>query len=286
MLDQNCESRQALDRIADKWTCLVVYALVDGPRRHGELRRTIDGISQKMLTQTLRSMEADGLVQRTVFDVVPPHVEYRADAAGRDAEGAARRDLPLGDGPPARAAGRTLDAQRVEEYVPPNSIRHYRIAVPITSGEERWSSYSLASALCAETLGTALLVLVGPGSVVATLVLAGDSTPAVTGADLLGISFAFGLIITALVYALGKVSGCHINPAVTFALAATKRFPWREVPAYWARAGRSAPCSARSHLGRVRASGDRPRDGADLVQRGHHHVGGRRSSPRASARSC
>jgi DNA-binding HxlR family transcriptional regulator len=83
VLDQNCESRQALDRLADKWTCLIVYALLDGPLRHGALRRKIDGISQKMLTQTLRSMEADGLVQRTVIAEIPPHVLYSLTPLGQ-----------------------------------------------------------------------------------------------------------------------------------------------------------------------------------------------------------
>ena len=71
VLDQNCESRQTLDRVADKWSALVVYALVGGPRRHGELRRAIDGISQKMLTQT-----------RRVIDRVPPNVEYSLTPLG------------------------------------------------------------------------------------------------------------------------------------------------------------------------------------------------------------
>jgi DNA-binding HxlR family transcriptional regulator len=83
VLDQNCESRQTLDRVADKWSALVVYALVRGPHRHGRLRREIDGISQKMLTQTLRSMERDGLVTRRVIDQVPPHVEYELTPLGR-----------------------------------------------------------------------------------------------------------------------------------------------------------------------------------------------------------
>jgi DNA-binding HxlR family transcriptional regulator len=71
-----------LDRIADKWTVLVIGALEDGSRRFSEIQRAIDGISQKMLTQTLRSMEADGLVSRTVFDRVPPAVEYRLTPLG------------------------------------------------------------------------------------------------------------------------------------------------------------------------------------------------------------
>lgn len=83
VLNQDCESRQALERIADKWTSLIVYALLAGPRRHGELRRMIDGISQKMLTQTLRSMERDGLVDRRVIDQIPPHVEYALTALGQ-----------------------------------------------------------------------------------------------------------------------------------------------------------------------------------------------------------
>src|SRR2546429_7421149 len=92
--------------------------------------------------------------------------------------------------------------------------------------------YSIRQRFLAEVLGTAALVLVGPGSVIATLTLAGKAVPAVTEADLLGISFAFGVIITALGYAIGKGSGCHINPAGTFALAVTERFPRRALPGH------------------------------------------------------
>jgi len=76
--------------------------------------------------------------------------------------------------------------------------------------------YSRSQRAFAECFGTAALVLVGSGSVIATLTPAGKTVPAVTEPDQLGIAFAFGLIIMALVYAIGKVSGCHINPARAF----------------------------------------------------------------------
>lgn len=78
----NCPTRQALDRIGDKWTTLVILLLQDGPKRFSELQRSIGGISQKMLTQTLRSLERDGLVDRTSYAQVPPRVEYRLTPLG------------------------------------------------------------------------------------------------------------------------------------------------------------------------------------------------------------
>jgi DNA-binding HxlR family transcriptional regulator len=86
VLDPNCGSRRVLEVVAQKWVALVVYALIDGTKRHGELRRMVGGISQKMLTQTLRTMEHDGLVARHVFETVPPHVEYELTALGRSLE--------------------------------------------------------------------------------------------------------------------------------------------------------------------------------------------------------
>jgi DNA-binding HxlR family transcriptional regulator len=83
VFNASCDSRQVLELIADRWSMLVIYALTHQVRRHADLKRTIGGISQKMLTQTLRSLERDGLVSRTVYDVVPPHVEYGLTPLGQ-----------------------------------------------------------------------------------------------------------------------------------------------------------------------------------------------------------
>src|SRR5579871_3511099 len=75
--------REVLNRVGDKWSVLVVRVLRDGPRRFTELKRTIDGISQRMLTLTLRGLERDGLVTRKLFPTIPPRVEYALTPMGR-----------------------------------------------------------------------------------------------------------------------------------------------------------------------------------------------------------
>jgi DNA-binding HxlR family transcriptional regulator len=79
---EDCEVRQILDRIADKWSLLVIALLDERCLRFTELRRAIDGISQRMLTVTLRQLERDGLVRRTVHPVVPPRVDYELTPLG------------------------------------------------------------------------------------------------------------------------------------------------------------------------------------------------------------
>ena len=83
VMNAHCLSRVVLSRIADKWTALIIHVLATGTRRYAELQREIGGISQKMLTQTLRSLERDGLVARKVHPVVPPKVEYALTPLGR-----------------------------------------------------------------------------------------------------------------------------------------------------------------------------------------------------------
>ncbi|MET7697015.1 MULTISPECIES: winged helix-turn-helix transcriptional regulator [unclassified Streptomyces] len=79
---KGCPTNQLLDRISDKWVSLVVSALADGPMRYSDLGRKIAGVSPKMLTQTLRSLERDGLVSRTVTPSVPVRVDYELTSLG------------------------------------------------------------------------------------------------------------------------------------------------------------------------------------------------------------
>jgi DNA-binding HxlR family transcriptional regulator len=75
--------REVLNRVGDKWSVLIVSLLADGPKRFSELRRAIEGISQRMLTLTLRGLERDGLLTRTVYPTIPPRVEYELTELGR-----------------------------------------------------------------------------------------------------------------------------------------------------------------------------------------------------------
>jgi DNA-binding HxlR family transcriptional regulator len=75
--------REILDLIGDKWTLYIIATLKDGPVRFNELRRRIDGISQRMLTINLRGLERDGLVKRTLFPTSPPRVDYELTDVGR-----------------------------------------------------------------------------------------------------------------------------------------------------------------------------------------------------------
>ena len=79
---EDCEVRHILDRIADKWSLLAISLLADRTLRFTELQRKIDGISQRMLTVTLRQLERDGLARRTVHPVVPPRVDYELTGLG------------------------------------------------------------------------------------------------------------------------------------------------------------------------------------------------------------
>jgi DNA-binding HxlR family transcriptional regulator len=81
---KDCASRVVLDRIGDRWTVLVVGALAGGRLRFSELRARVEGITPKVMTQTLRALERDGLITREVYAEVPPRVEYELTELGRD----------------------------------------------------------------------------------------------------------------------------------------------------------------------------------------------------------
>jgi len=91
---EGCPTRVVLDHIMSKWGVLVLLALTDGTHRWGELRREVQGISEKMLASTLRTLDADGFVRRESFPEVPPRVEYALTDRGRDLM---ERMLPLMD---------------------------------------------------------------------------------------------------------------------------------------------------------------------------------------------
>jgi DNA-binding HxlR family transcriptional regulator len=84
--DPSCPSRTVLDRIGDKWSTLVVLVLLDGPQRFSHLRAEVGGVAPKVLTETLRRLERDGILTRTAYPEIPPRVEYELTPLGRSLE--------------------------------------------------------------------------------------------------------------------------------------------------------------------------------------------------------
>jgi DNA-binding HxlR family transcriptional regulator len=82
----DCPARQAIEIVADKWSVVTLFALTDGPKRHGDLVTLIGGISRKMLTQTLRRLQGNGLVDRHAYAEAPPRVEYSLSDLGQTLE--------------------------------------------------------------------------------------------------------------------------------------------------------------------------------------------------------
>ncbi len=126
-----CRVREILERVGDKWSLFVISCLGDGPKRFTALKRSVDGISQRMLTVTLRGLERDGIVSRTMYPVMPPRVEYALTPLGRtllDAVGALMTwvDAHLDEVDAARAAydARALVSGPLD--APGNGTRHER----------------------------------------------------------------------------------------------------------------------------------------------------------------
>ena len=84
---RNCTSRETMEHVTGRWGTLAMVALLDGTTRFNALRRRVDGISEKMLSQTLHALERDGLVLREAKPTIPPHVEYSLTPVGRDVAG-------------------------------------------------------------------------------------------------------------------------------------------------------------------------------------------------------
>lgn len=85
VLSKNCPSRDILNHLTSRWGTLVMIALLDGTKRFSEIRRDIEGISERMLTETLKQLENDGMLVRRAYHTVPPHVEYSLTEHGKQA---------------------------------------------------------------------------------------------------------------------------------------------------------------------------------------------------------